>query len=197
MDEREKILNPDWLSPEGLIDFIDSLRDAGYNIGVSQYISAQDLILALTAGSPESFVPPQRLGSLLGPLFCSSPSEQEDFQYRYNNWLKEMGVYGAKQEIAKDAANKPVRDELNLIEKLRRWYKFGLKTGAAIAVTALLCLFVRALVLKFGALEQSVVIAVSAWRWFGYLFVLGILLVLLLIIGWKAWIYYNAHLFLF
>jgi len=196
MGEREKILNPDWLNPEGLIDFIDSLRDAGYNIGLSQYIAAQDLILALMAGSAESIDSPLRLGSLLGPLLCSSPSEQEDFQYRYNNWLKEMGVSVAKKETVKDAANKPVRDELNLIEKLRGWYKFGLKTGAAIAVIALLCLFVRALVLKFGALEQSVVIAVSAWRGFGYLFVIGVLLVLLLIIGWKAWIYYNVHLFL-
>src|SRR3990170_6210082 len=125
MGEREKILNPDWLNPEGLIDFIDSLRDAGYNIGLSQYIAAQDLILALMAGSAESIDSPLRLGSLLGPLLCSSPSEQEDFQYRYNNWLKEMGVSVAKKETVKDAANKPGRDELNLIEKLRGWYKFG------------------------------------------------------------------------
>jgi formylglycine-generating enzyme required for sulfatase activity len=194
MDKRETIVNPDRLSPERLIDFLDSLREAGYNIGVSQYIAAQDLILALLAGSAESIDPPQRLGNLLGPLLCSSPSEQEDFQYRFNNWLKEMGVSGVKTET--DGANKPVRDKLNLIEKLRGWYKFGLKTGAAISVTALLCLFVRALVLRFGAFEQSVVAAVSAWRGFGYVFFFGVLPVLLLIIGWRAWIYYNAHLFI-
>mgnify|MGYP006260496163 CR=1 FL=1 len=38
------------LEPEQLIEFIDQLRrEYKYNIGVSQYIAAQELILALSA----------------------------------------------------------------------------------------------------------------------------------------------------
>ena len=47
--EKPQEVNPSWLTPEALIEFIDELRDAGYKIGVSQYIIVQDLILALIA----------------------------------------------------------------------------------------------------------------------------------------------------
>jgi hypothetical protein len=39
--------NLDWLNPDVLLEFIDKLREAGYSIGISQYIAAQDLILIL------------------------------------------------------------------------------------------------------------------------------------------------------
>jgi len=84
---------PSWLNPDVLTDFMDELREAGYRIGISQYIAAQDLILALTTqgvllGHPE------RLKTLLGPIVCSSPSEQEDFGYRFQQWVERFQKNG-------------------------------------------------------------------------------------------------------
>ncbi|MBD2471443.1 hypothetical protein [Nostoc sp. FACHB-145] len=86
MDTGTNKNNLDWLSLDVLMQFIDELREAGYKIGVSQYIAAQDLILMLIAQG-ESFDSPERLRSLLGPIFCSSPTEQEEFQQRFDRWF--------------------------------------------------------------------------------------------------------------
>ena len=91
MGKKSPKLSPGWLEPEQLMEFIDQLRrEYKYNIGVSQYIAAQELILALSAKG-EHLKEPQRLKSLLGPLLCSSPAEQEDFQRRFDQWMKCMG----------------------------------------------------------------------------------------------------------
>src|SRR5580698_10386191 len=71
---------------ERLPDFIDELRSAGYRIGVEQYIAAEDLLFLL--GSRGEFPSdPARLRTLLGPLFCTSPEEQDDFRARFDAWL--------------------------------------------------------------------------------------------------------------
>lgn len=90
MDRQPQEVNPGWLTPEVLIEFIDELRDAGYKIGLSQYIAVQDLILALIAQG-ENLDRPQRFKSLLSPLVCHSPTEQEDFYRRFDQWLQRMG----------------------------------------------------------------------------------------------------------
>jgi formylglycine-generating enzyme required for sulfatase activity len=79
--------NLDWLSPDVLIEFIDELREVGYKIGISQYIAAQDLILMLIAQG-EIFDSPEDLRNLLGPIFCSSPTEQEEFQQHFDRWVQ-------------------------------------------------------------------------------------------------------------
>ncbi len=78
---------PDWLNPNVLMAFIDELREAGYKIGIPQYIAAQDLILILIAQG-ETLDNPERLRNFLSPIFCSSPIEQEEFQQRFDNWVK-------------------------------------------------------------------------------------------------------------
>ncbi|WP_375467177.1 formylglycine-generating enzyme family protein [uncultured Nostoc sp.] len=80
-------LDLDWLKPDVLIHFIDELREAGYKIGIAQYIAAQNLILILLAQG-ETLDNPKTLRNLLGPIFCSSPIEQEDFQQRFDYWVK-------------------------------------------------------------------------------------------------------------
>ena len=40
---------PEWVASELLVQFLDDLRDAGYNIGIQQYIAVQDLVLTLMA----------------------------------------------------------------------------------------------------------------------------------------------------
>ncbi|MEH2464591.1 tetratricopeptide repeat protein, partial [Nostoc sp.] len=76
-----------WLNPDVLIEFIDELREVGYKIGISQYIAAQDLIVMLIAQG-ETLDSPEYLRNLLGPIFCSSPIEQEEFQQHFNRWVE-------------------------------------------------------------------------------------------------------------
>ncbi|MGB3205068.1 MAG: pentapeptide repeat-containing protein [Crinalium sp.] len=87
MDQGTDKNNLNWLSPDALIEFIDELREAGYKIGISQYIAAHDLIWLLIAQG-EALDSPERLRNLLGPIFCSSPIEQEEFQQRFNRWVE-------------------------------------------------------------------------------------------------------------
>ncbi len=77
-------MNREALSEE-LSAFIEKLRTVGYNIGAAQHIAAQDLILALAARGqlPAELT---QLCSLLGPVLCSSPEEQADFNRHFKDW---------------------------------------------------------------------------------------------------------------
>ncbi|WP_306459799.1 formylglycine-generating enzyme family protein [Dolichospermum heterosporum] len=81
--------NLDWLNPDVLLEFIDKLREAGYSIGISQYIAAQDLILILISQG-ENFDNPERLRNLLAPIFCSSQLEQENFNQYFDDSFKSV-----------------------------------------------------------------------------------------------------------
>ena len=81
--------NLDWLNPDVLLEFIDKLREAGYSIGISQYIAAQDLILILISQG-ENFDNPERLRNLLAPIFCSSQLEQENFKQYFDDSFKSV-----------------------------------------------------------------------------------------------------------
>ncbi|MDJ0704169.1 MAG: hypothetical protein QNJ46_12870 [Leptolyngbyaceae cyanobacterium MO_188.B28] len=99
-----------WLTPEALVDFIDGLREAGYNIGLSQYIAAQDLVLAIS--TQDGVVDqPHRLKTLLGPILCSTPFEQEDFQRRFDVWIRLI------DPTAKPVKPEPLEEELQQVER--------------------------------------------------------------------------------
>ncbi|HKQ76804.1 MAG TPA: SUMF1/EgtB/PvdO family nonheme iron enzyme [Blastocatellia bacterium] len=72
--------------PEGLMDLAEELRLAGYDIGAERNIAAQDLVIALAAHGrlPKE---PRELRTLLAPIFCSSPTEQDEFYRRFEGWL--------------------------------------------------------------------------------------------------------------
>ena len=97
MDTEIEIIQPSWLDSDLLTDFIDKLRESGYGIGVSQYIAVQDLILALANQNklPEN---PEGLRTLLAPILCSSPTEQGDFQYRFDDWVKLIKLKEEKKD---------------------------------------------------------------------------------------------------
>jgi len=81
-------MNPNILTKE-LINFIEKLRAADYHIGATQYIAAQDLILALAARGQ---LPPKlgRLRTLLAPILCHSPKEQASFKEHFDNWISQF-----------------------------------------------------------------------------------------------------------
>lgn len=123
MDRQPQEVNASWLTPEVLIEFIDELRDAGYKIGVSQYIAVQDLILALIAQG-ENLDRPQRFKSILSPLLCHSPTEQEDFYRRFDQWLQRMGFI-ISQAGQRDTKAEELQQELHKIKKQwRTWQQW-------------------------------------------------------------------------
>ena len=81
-------MNLDILTKE-LIKLIEKLRFAGYNIGVTQYIAAQDLILTLAA---QGNLPSEltELREFLAPILCHSPKEQAEFDTHFNQWLSQF-----------------------------------------------------------------------------------------------------------
>ncbi len=80
------MLNPNTLTQD-LLNFIDELRTRfGYNIGLEQFITVQNLILALTAQGRL----PAKLADLqtfLAPVLCHSLKEQEDFVLHFEKWV--------------------------------------------------------------------------------------------------------------
>lgn len=120
-DAEHKIL--DWFSPELLTEFIDELREAGYNIGVSQYIAAHDLILSLT--SQDLLLTPDRLGNFLGPILCSSSVEQEDFRKHFRKWVERI-VETKDSSLSEQLINshESLAVELSQIKKKSRRFKF-------------------------------------------------------------------------
>ena len=124
MDKQPQVENLDWLNLETLIEFIDELREADYQIGISQYIAVQNLILALIAQG-DNLDRPQRFKTLLSPLLCHSSTEQEDFYQRFDQWLKRMGFIVNNAAPVDTKANELQQELRKLKKKERKWWWFA------------------------------------------------------------------------
>src|SRR5262245_11345400 len=71
---------------EDLLDLAEELYGAGFNLSTQQYVAAQDLLILLAAQG-QLHADPYTWRTLLAPVFCSSPREQEDFYQRFDGWL--------------------------------------------------------------------------------------------------------------
>jgi|GEM_PF-3089628 len=134
-------LNQGWPSAQSLVDLIDELKEAGYNIGVAQYIAAQDLLLALIAQS----IPlnrPEILRNYLGPLLCSSPTDQADFQYRFDQWAERIGLTSGTEKPI-DAQAQKFNQELHTVKQQQR--QWTLIIGVVVVCLALLIVLVLSL----------------------------------------------------
>jgi outer membrane biosynthesis protein TonB len=119
------------ISPEDLArrlpDLIDELRDAGYAIGIEQYIAAQDLLLALAA---EGALPldPARYRTLLGPIFCKTEREQSNFETSFDRWI------GGEWESPRRSTTQWLGRELSEVERGARLWNWFLLSGSVVAV---------------------------------------------------------------
>lgn len=106
------MMNTANLLTEKLPLLINELHQAGYNIGTPHLILAQNLILSL---AQQKQLPPHlvQLKTRLAPILCHSPTEQEEFGWRFENWInkieksKEKGS-SAENIIFKQQPPKPV-----------------------------------------------------------------------------------------
>ena len=118
-------LNQGWPTSESLLELMDDLKQAGYNIGVEQYIAAQDLVLALMA-QDKPLDSPESLRDLLGPLLCSSPIEQADFQHRFSQWAERIGLLADPVKPTDPQAEKLSQELRTLGKQRRRWWRVAL-----------------------------------------------------------------------
>jgi WD40 repeat protein len=132
---------PDWIKSDRLTDFIEELREEGYKIGISQYIAAQQLVLTLI-DQGETLDSPGSLGGYLGPIFCSSPSEQEDFQQRFKLWLASLPTSPALETTTSevhplDTKAQVLSQELSDIQSHANQLTVGLVIVATALIAAL------------------------------------------------------------
>ncbi|NEQ73026.1 MAG: hypothetical protein F6K23_08020 [Okeania sp. SIO2C9] len=198
MGRQSPKVSPGWLQPENLIEFIDELRrEHNYNIGVSQYIAAQELILALSAKG-EQLEEPQRLRSLLGPLLCSSPTEQEDFQRRFDQWVERMG-FAVGEDIQEDEKAEAFEQELKKIERKWRWQRWVL-LAIVVCITIVLANFLVQQLppptdgdTPIPLLNFNNIAFPQEWQ----TILLWLMLVpLVTFLAWRLWWYWRASLYL-
>lgn len=124
------------IETEALLDFVDELREADYHIGIEHYVAAQDVVLALAAQG-ERLDQPDRLRSLLGPLLCSTPKEQEDFKERFDAWAGRL-IPGLSQPINRSARAAGAGLEAGADQRKRRRppWAWALATLGSLALVA-------------------------------------------------------------
>ncbi|MEO0397210.1 MAG: hypothetical protein AAF243_14670 [Cyanobacteria bacterium P01_A01_bin.137] len=124
MDQAASSPTLDWYSPELLTEFLEELRGAGYNIGLAQYIAAHDLILALF--SKNILSQPEQLEEYLGPMVCSSATEQEDFKERFAQWIQLVNSKHSAAAKKLSQSDQVLDNELEKIGKRSRKLKIAL-----------------------------------------------------------------------
>jgi WD40 repeat protein len=141
MDQQTTHEIPDWIKSDRLTDFIEELREEGYKIGISQYIAAQKLVLTLI-DQGETLDSPGSLGGYLGPIFCSSPTEQEDFQQRFKRWSDSLPTSPALETTTSevhplDTKAQVLSQELSDIQSHANQLTVGLVIVATALIAAL------------------------------------------------------------
>ena len=130
---RSKFMAEQLFNPEDIIDLAEELRREGFDLGTQQYVAAQDLLIALAAHNrlPAN---PRDWRSLLAPIFCSSPAEQDEFYGRFDQWLDRHPEWKAIEEKLRE----PARREITIPAAAIHW----LRKPVGIASAALLILLI-------------------------------------------------------
>lgn len=122
------------LDVDDLIEFIDELRLAGYDISTQQYIDAQNLLIALAANGhlPSD---PKALHTWLAPVFCSSPREQGNFYRRFDRWITQHPRLMATEPATEPLGGTPRA----LVEDSgKAWYRSFVQVKFLLPLVALL-----------------------------------------------------------
>ncbi|MBP8122152.1 MAG: hypothetical protein KAZ26_05895 [Caldilineaceae bacterium] len=114
-----------------LANFIDELRESGYNIGIGQYLAAQDLLLSLYPRI-DPLQEPARLKLMLGPLLCTSPSEQAEFPHRFDQWLSQIDAQ--RLFVSRPADYQANLNELEQIELSASRWRIALRLAIILLV---------------------------------------------------------------
>lgn len=121
---------------EQIIALAEELRRAGFDLGTQQYVAAQDLVIALAAHNRLP-ADPRRWQTLLAPIFCSSPAEQEEFARYFDAWLQRQPAFARQiAQAQREEARKETTTAAAEAQR-RQWFK---RKPVWIAAAALLVL---------------------------------------------------------
>jgi MFS family permease len=97
---------------EDLLDLAEELRGAGFDLGTQQYVAAQDLLIALAAHG-QLPADPRAWRTLLAPIFCASPGQQEEFYQRFGAWVERHPGLAIQAKTDRQSATSPIEKQGN------------------------------------------------------------------------------------
>jgi hypothetical protein len=117
--------------------FIEELRLAGYNLGLTQFLMAQQLILTL---AKQGALPaqPAALKTLLRPILCHSPKEQAEFDRRFDNWTHQLANLDRPTRLP------PQLSFHSLMQGPHQRWKWGLVIAILLLISLFLYPFLKA-----------------------------------------------------
>ena len=160
-----------------LYDFLDGLQASGFKVDVRQYMALSDLLMALIArGNSLNELP---LKTLIAPLICTTPTEQQDFYQLFDRWY---------------TSTKQIRPGREIVDSLQPPQKRTWKLPT-ISRKAIIWIYLIITVISFVGVLFSNSNLVTPGAQFNLIYLLyGIIVILLLIlIGWGWWIYYQDN----
>ncbi len=114
-------MNTTDLLANDLSNFIEDLRFASYNIGMTQFIAAQNLILALIERDALP-TEPEQLRILLGPVLCHSAQEQAEFKQYFDEWMSRFEKSIAAVETSRQDSVSPKKTPSLPPHPLWKWF---------------------------------------------------------------------------
>jgi hypothetical protein len=87
-----------------LFIFLDGLQASGYKLDTRQYVALSDLLLTLIAQGQVADV--AALKTIIAPLICSTPREQQDFYRHFDYWYFTLASSGQMVEVTKQRSSK-------------------------------------------------------------------------------------------
>jgi lipopolysaccharide/colanic/teichoic acid biosynthesis glycosyltransferase len=162
-------------NPDHLANFLNELRNQGYQVGPNEYATCQDLVLALIArGTDISDANTFKL--YLAPILCSNPREQDLFGAHYDRWWRRESSSQAKSQKGEEPNRFLTKAGLGW--RTWRW----ILGGSALFVAALL-------VFPWQFAITSFHVAWIAIAWFATAFILAVS-------AGTLWWYFSGRLFL-
>lgn len=163
-----------------LYDFLDGLQASGYTIDPRQYLALSDLLMAFIArGYSLGELP---LKTLIAPLICATPAEQQDFYQRFDRWYPTL-LPVKQASLSGDGITLPPSPK-------RRWFLPTIKRTTVIWVTVVVAVIALIVWLISNSAATGTQVINSTLSLYGAIFaVIGFMVWL----GWRASILYQEN----
>lgn len=163
-----------------LYDFMDGLQASGYTIDPRQYLALSDLLMALIArGDALDDLP---LKTLIAPIICATPAEQQDFYQRFDRWYPTL-LPVKQASLSGDGIAPPPQPK-------RRWSLPTINRTAVIWVMGVVAVIALIVWLISNSATTGTRVIKSTVSFYGAIFAVFSFMVWL---GWRVSILYQEN----